>query len=218
MRADEALQQVFARARPEIMSDMNLILASKSPFRAMLMKNAGLAFTQAAAAIDERAIEIAISDSGISPEDLALVLAEAKALDVSNTNRPALVLGSDQTLSLGDEVLHKAATLDEAALRLAKLSGKTHQLNSAIVLAKNGETLWRHVSVARLTMRNLTPQFIGRHLARTGNSVLGSVGCYQLEGEGLQLFDNIEGDYFTIVGLPMLPLLAKLRELGAIDG
>ena len=194
------------------------ILASKSPFRAMLMKNAGLVFEQAAADIDERAVEAAVSDSGMTPEDLALVLAEAKALDVSQRYTAALVLGSDQTLSLGDEVLHKAQTLDEAARRLSTLSGKTHQLNSAIVLAKNGETLWRHVSIARLTMRSLTPQFVGRHLARTGNSVLGSVGCYQLEGEGLQLFDHIEGDYFTIVGLPMLPLLAKLRELGMIDG
>lgn len=184
----------------------------------MLMKNAGLAFEQAAAEIDERAVEAAVGDSGMTPEDLALVLAEAKALDVSQRNAAALVLGSDQTLSLGDEVLHKAPTLDEAARRLSRLSGKTHQLNSAIVLAKNGETLWRHVSIARLTMRSLTPQFIGRHLARTGNSVLGSVGCYQLEGEGLQLFDHIEGDYFTIVGLSMLPLLAKLRELGTIDG
>lgn len=200
------------------MSEKNLILASKSPFRAMLMKNAGLAFTQEVAAIDERAIEAAIAGSEISPEDLALILAEAKAVDVSSTHPQALVLGSDQTLSLGDEVLHKAENMDEAAHRLSKLSGKTHQLNSAIVLARNGETLWRHVSVAQLTMRTLTPQFIGRHLTRTGKTVLGSVGCYQLEGEGLQLFEQIEGDYFTIVGVPMLPLLAKLRKLGVIDG
>lgn len=200
------------------MSQIQLILASKSPFRAMLMKNAGLVFRQETANVDERAIEEAVGDAAISPEDLALILAEAKAIDVSERFPQALVLGSDQTLSLGDEVLHKANNLDEAARRLTKLSGKTHQLNSAITLSKNGETLWRHVSVARLTMRNLTPAFIGRHLARSGKSVLGSVGCYQLEGEGLQLFETIEGDYFTIVGLPMLPLLAKLRELEAIDG
>ena len=199
------------------MSDTKLILASKSPFRAMLMKNAGLEFQQAAAEVDERAIEAATDKSGITPEDLALILAEAKALDVARRHPQALVLGSDQTLSLGDEVLHKAQSLEEAQRRLLKLSGKTHQLNSAIVLARGDQTVWRHISVARLTMRNVSAAFIGRHLASTGDKVLGSVGCYQLEGEGLQLFEHIEGDYFTIVGLPMLPLLAQLREIGAID-
>ena len=195
-----------------------IILASKSPFRAMLMKNAGLAFSQSAAEVNERAIEDAVGQSGVTAEDLALILAEAKALDVSGRHAGALVIGSDQTLSLGDEVLHKALTMDEARKRLLALSGKIHQLNSGVVIAKNGATLWRHVSVARLTMRDLSPAFIGRHLANTGDKVLGSVGCYQLEGEGLQLFDSIDGDYFTIVGLPMLPLLKQLRDLGAIDG
>ncbi|MGB8819264.1 MAG: Maf-like protein, partial [Rhizobiaceae bacterium] len=188
-----------------------IILASKSPFRAILMKNAGLTFAQEQAQIDERAIETALQKTGTSPEDLALILSEAKALDVSERNIDALVIGSDQTLSLGDDVLHKASTMDDAQRRLLQLSGRTHQLNSGAVLARNGETLWRHVSVARLTMRDLTPAFIGRHLAQAGAKVLGSVGCYQLEGEGLQLFETIEGDYFTIVGLPMLPLLKQLR-------
>ena len=195
-----------------------LILASKSPFRALLMHNAGLAFAQHAADVDERAIEAAMDADGVSPEDLALVLAEVKALDVSAKYPDALVIGSDQTLSLGDDVLHKAETIEEARRRLLQLQGRTHQLNSAVVLTKNGTVIWRHVSVARLTMRELTSEFIGRHLARTGDKVLGSVGCYQLEGEGLQLFDTIEGEYFTIVGLPMLPLLAELRRQGAIDG
>jgi septum formation protein len=195
-----------------------LILASKSPFRAMLMRNAGLAFTQHAAGVDERAIESAMDTEGVSPEDLALVLAEVKALDVSAKYPQALVIGSDQTLSLGDKVLHKAGTMEEARQRLLLLQGRTHQLNSAVVLARDGAVLWRHVSVARLTMRELMPEFTGRHLARTGDKVLGSVGCYQLEGEGLQLFEAIDGDYFTIVGLPMLPLLAELRQQGAIDG
>jgi septum formation protein len=195
-----------------------LILASKSPFRAMLMRNAGLAFAQHAADVDERAIETAMDTDGVSPEDLALVLAEVKALDVSVKYPDALVIGSDQTLSLGDEVLHKAKTMEDARRRLLQLQGRTHQLNSGVVLAKNGIVVWRHVSVARLTMRDLTPEFVGRHLASIGNTVLGSVGCYQLEGEGLQLFETIDGDYFTIVGLPMLPLLAELRQQGAIDG
>lgn len=195
-----------------------LILASKSPFRAMLMKNAGLAFAQEQARVDERAIEVSLEKTGTDPQDLAIILGEAKALDVSERNLDALVIGSDQTLSLGDAVLHKAGTPEEARRRLQQLSGRTHQLNSSVVLARNGETLWRHISVARLTMRSLTPAFIGRHLAQTGQKVLGSVGCYQFEAEGLQLFEAIEGDYFTIVGMPMLPLLDQLRTMGAIDG
>lgn len=198
------------------MSD--LILASKSPFRAMLMRNSGLAFSQQAADVDERAIEQTLESTGTTPADLALILAEAKALDVSRRYPEALVIGSDQTLSLGDDVLHKAATMEEARRRLLQLQGRTHQLNSAIVLAQGGETVWRHVSIASLTMRKLSPDYIGRHLASTGEKILGSVGCYQFEGEGLQLFEAIDGDYFTIVGLPMLPLLAELRKTGAIDG
>jgi septum formation protein len=198
------------------MSD--LILASKSPFRAMLMRNAGLAFSQQAARVDERVIEQTLEATGTTPADLALILAEAKAVEVSGRNPDALVIGSDQTLSFGDEVLHKASTMEEARRRLLQLQGQTHLLNSGVVLARNGEAVWRHISIARLTMRTLTPEFIGRHLAATGEKILGSVGCYQFEGEGLQLFEAIDGDYFTIVGLPMLPLLAELRKIGAIDG
>lgn len=195
-----------------------LILASKSPHRAMLMKNAGLVFDCLASTIDERALETSVTGSGATPQDLALFLAQAKAADVSRSHPQALVLGADQTLSLGDTVLHKAQTMEEATERLLDLSGKTHQLNSAIVLARDGQTLWRHVSVARLTMRTLSPAFVARHLAATGDAILGSVGCYQLEGMGLQLFETIEGDYFTIVGLPMLPLLRQLRQMEELDG
>ena len=197
---------------------MAIILASKSPFRALLLKNAGVEFTGQSANIDERAVEAPLYDSGASPEDVALVLAEAKALDVSESNPGALVIGSDQTLSLDDEVLHKPADMEAARLQLLKLSGKTHHLNSAVVIARDGQTLWRHVAVARMTLRELDPGFIGRHLSRVGEIALQSVGAYQYEGEGVQLFESVEGDYFTIVGLPLLPLLAELRELGAIDG
>lgn len=195
-----------------------LILASKSPFRAMLMKNAGLEFTSQSAQIDERAIEAPLKDTGVIPEDVALVLAEAKALDVSSRNLDALVIGSDQTLSLGDRVFHKPNDMEDARRHLLALSGQTHQLNSAVVIAQNNETIWRHVSVARLTMRALTPTFIGKHLAKVGDDILASVGAYQYEREGVQLFDTIDGDYFTIVGLPLLPLLKQLRLLGAING
>lgn len=197
---------------------IEILLASKSPFRAALMKNAGLDFKAVEAKIDERAVEATFDGSGATPEDVALVLGEAKALDVSDRHANSLVIGCDQTLSLDDEIFHKAADMDAARRQLLKLSGKTHELNSAVVIARGGEILWRHVGVARMTMRALDPGFIGRYLARIGDTALSSVGCYQIEGVGLQLFEKIDGDYFTIVGLPMLPLLAKLREIGAIDG
>jgi septum formation protein len=195
-----------------------IILGSSSPFRKALLVNAGVAIEAVAAAVDERALEAPLQGSGVSPEDVALVLAEAKAMDVSERKPGALVLGCDQTLSLGDEVFHKPVDMEGARRHLLALSGKTHQLNSAVVLGRDGQVLWRHVGIANLTMRKLEPAFIGRHLARVGRKALSSVGAYQIEGEGIQLFERIEGDYFTIVGLPLLPVLAKLRELGAIDG
>lgn len=195
-----------------------LILASGSPFRKAMLVNAGLDIETITADVDERAIEAPLQDSGVSPEDVALILAEAKAVEVSERNRGALVLGCDQTLSLGDTVFHKPADMEGARRHLLALSGKTHQLNSAAVLVRDGEVLWRHVGIANLTMRNLAPAFIGRHLARVGKKALASVGAYQIEGEGIQLFEKIEGDYFTIVGLPLLAVLAELRSLGAIDG
>lgn len=195
-----------------------LILASGSPFRKKLLEHAGIGVEAIPAELDERALEAPLADSGASPEDVALVLAEAKATAVSEEHPGRLVLGCDQTLSLGDEVFHKPADMEGARRHLLKLSGKTHHLNSAVVLVRDGETLWRHVGIASLTMRKLDPAFIGRHLARVGDKALSSVGAYQIEGEGIQLFDKVEGDYFTIVGLPLLPVLEKLRELGAIDG
>ena len=195
-----------------------IILASGSPFRKKMLADAGLAFDVDRPEIDERAVEAAVSGSGVAPEDLAVILAEAKALDVSARRPDALVIGCDQTLSVGDEVLHKPVDMEAARRRLLALSGNTHQLNSAVVIAKGGDVLWRHVAVARLTMRDLDPAFVGRHLSRVGPRPLSSVGAYQIEGEGIQLFERIEGDLFTIVGLPLLPLLAKLRELGVIDG
>ncbi|TWG50105.1 MULTISPECIES: Maf-like protein [unclassified Aminobacter] len=199
------------------MSDA-IVLASGSPFRKKMLADAGLDFIQDRPQIDERAVEKAVEGSGLTPEDLASILAEAKALDVSQRQPGKIVIGTDQTLSLGDEVLHKPKDMEEARRRLLALSGKTHQLNSAIVLVRDGEVLWRHVGIARLTMRQLDPGFIGRHLSRVGDKALSSVGAYQIEGEGIQLFESIKGDHFTIVGLPLLPLLDQLRHLGAIDG
>lgn len=194
-----------------------LILASQSPFRRMLMENAGLSFQAIAADIDERAIEAEIAHLAPSPAEVALHLAEAKASDVARRHPGHLVIGSDQTLSLDDRVFHKPRDVADAKEHLRALSGRTHALNSAIALSLDGKTQWRHVSTARMTMRPLSDAFIDRHLARVGDKALASVGAYQLEGEGIQLFEKIEGDYFTIIGLPMLPLLAQLRKMGAID-
>lgn len=195
-----------------------IILASGSPFRRKMLEDAGVPFEQVRPEIDERAVEQAVSGSELTPADLAEILAEAKATAVSELHPDALVIGSDQTLSLGDEILHKPADMEEARRRLLALSGRTHELNSAVVLAHNGSAVWRHVSTARLTMRDLDPGFIGRHLASVGDKALSSVGAYQIESGGIQLFEKIDGDHFTIVGLPLLPLLAELRARGAIDG
>ena len=195
-----------------------IILASGSPFRKALLTNAGIVFDAIPADVDERALEAPLEGTGATPEDVASILAEAKAINVSESHPGALVIGCDQTLSLGDRVFHKPRDKEDARRHLLDLSGKTHQLNSAVVLVRDGKTLWRNVSIARLTMRKLDPAFIGRHLARVGEKALSSVGAYQIEGEGIQLFEKIDGDYFTIVGLPLLPLLAELRGLGAIDG
>lgn len=195
-----------------------IILASGSPYRRKLLESAGIGFTVLKPELDERAVEAPLTGTGVTPAEVALILAEAKATAVSEARPDALVIGSDQTLSLDDELFHKPADMEAARGHLLKLSGRTHHLNSAVALARGGEIVWHHVSVARMTMRSLDPVFVGRHLAEVGDAALTSVGAYQVEGRGIQLFERIDGDYFTIVGLPLLPLLAALRELGAIDG
>lgn len=194
-----------------------LVLASSSPFRRQLMQNAGLDFVAQAASIDERAIEARLSEDRASPESVALALARAKALDVSSRFADAFVIGSDQTMSLGSRVYHKPVSLEEARENLLSLSGKTHHLNSGVAIVRNGEVVWDTVAKAEMTVRSLSADFVDRYLASVGDAVMTSVGAYQLEGEGIRLFESIEGDYFTILGLPMLPLLKALRELGAIN-
>ena len=198
-----------------------MILASKSPYRSALLRNAGLSFESRDAGIDERSVELALG-LDVLPEDRAQVLAQTKAISVSEKYPDALVLGCDQILSLpgsfGDEILHKAVDFEAARANLLKLSGKTHTLHSALALAMKGEIVWSLTVPAYMTMRRLDPGFVGRHLAMAGDAILGSVGCYQIEGAGVQLFERIEGDYWTIIGLPLLPLLAELRFRGVIDG
>lgn len=197
------------------MSHPPLILASLSPFRKMILENAGLDFAIAGAEIDERVVEQNLGD--IPPSELAKNLAQAKAESVSSLFPDALVIGCDQTLDLKGQIFHKASNLDEARLRLRNLSGKSHYLHSGIALAQAGKAIWVDLSSAEMTMRSLSPEFINYYLDRVGKSVLGSVGVYQIEGEGIQLFDKIDGDYFTIIGLPLLLLLKKLRQIGVIN-
>ncbi len=195
-----------------------IVLASASPHRKTMLEAAGLRIDAVASSIDERAVEQALGKEANDGEILAGVLAEAKAVDVSQSQHEALVIGCDQTLTLEGEIFHKPVDMSEARRNLVRLSGRTHQLNSSVVLALNGQTVWRHTGVARMTMRKLEAGYIGRYLAAAGEAVLGSVGVYQIEGHGVNLFEKIEGDFFTIVGLPLLPLLAELRNRGAIDG
>ncbi|KQT43184.1 septum formation inhibitor Maf [Aureimonas sp. Leaf454] len=198
--------------------EASLVLASGSVHRAKLLADAGVSVRIERPLLDERALEAPLLEAGVDPEDLALVLAEAKAIEVSERLPGALVIGCDQTLSLGDRLFHKPADAEAARDTLLALSGRTHQLNSAVVLARDGIATWRHVAVASMTVRDLDPGFVGRYLAASGAAILSSVGAYQIEGRGIQLMERIEGDHFTIIGLPLLPLLARLREEGAIDG
>lgn len=194
-----------------------IVLASGSVHRRLLLENAGIAFAVDPSTLDERALEAPLSESGAAPEDVAAILAEAKAADVSERHPGALVIGADQTLSLGDERFHKPTDMEGARRALLKLSGRTHVLSSAVALVEDGETVWRHVDQARVTLRDLSPAFIGRYLAEIGDAALSSVGSYQVEGRGIQLMERIEGDFFTIIGLPVLPLVAELRRRGLVD-
>lgn len=191
---------------------MNLILASKSPYRAKMMKDAGLIFESINAEIDERDIEKPLRESDMPPPDIAEVIAIAKAENISSKNMGSLVVGSDQVLAFEGEMLHKPEDMEAARRRLLLLSGKKHQLHSAVALTQNGKLLWSHVETTIIQFRKLSPQFVGRHLASVGDKALTSVGAYQIEGEGIQLIEKIEGDFFSIIGLPLLPLLAELRR------
>lgn len=195
-----------------------IILASASRHRAAILEQAGVTFAQIASQLDERAIEAPLEGADVLPEDRAEILAEAKAADVSASNPGHWVIGCDQILSLDGDVLHKPQDMEQARRRLLTLSGKTHMLHSAVVLVRDGQTVWRHVSPCAMKMRHLDPGFVGRHLADVGEAALTSVGAYQIEGRGAHLFESIEGGLFSIIGLPLLPLLEALRKEGVIDG
>ena len=196
---------------------MTLILASASASRRAVLTNAGLSFEVVPATIDERAAEQPLVDAGARSDDIAAALAMAKAVSVSETRRADLVVGADTVVELNGERLNKPADMEAARHQLLKLSGKTHLLHSAVACARDGDVVWHDVETAALTMRKLTPAFIGRYLAAVGAEITKSVGCYQLEGRGVQLFEKVEGDFFTILGLPLLPLLAVLRSEGVVE-
>lgn len=191
---------------------MSLILASASAARAAMLRQAGLDFTIVPARVDEAEIKRGLQAEGAGVREAAETLAELKALRGTPAGDDSFVIGADQMLACDGRWYDKPADLAEARAQLLSLRGKTHELVSAVVLMRNGSAIWRHAETARLTMRDFSDGFLDAYLAQAGDAVLQSVGCYQLEGLGVQLFSRIQGDFFTILGLPLLPLLDMLRN------
>lgn len=192
-----------------------LILASKSKARAAVLRGAGLAFEQVGSGVDEDALKEALRAEGASVAKQADLLAETKALKVS-VSHAGIVLGCDQMLDLDGVGFDKASTREEARDVLRRLRGKTHVLQGAIVACIEGAPVWRHLAQPKLTMRDFSDAFLESYLDRIGEAAFESVGCYQLEGLGAQLFERIDGDYFSILGMPLLPLMGWLRDRGAL--
>ena len=194
---------------------MTLILASGSATRRKILEDAGIAIVVEKPRVDEEAVKAGLRAEGLKPREQADALAEVKALSVSRL-RGGLVLGADQMLALGDEAFDKPADRIEARAQLVALRGKTHALLTAAVIAREGQVIWRHVDTPKLTMRAFSDAFLDDYLDRVGEGALSSVGGYQLEGLGAQLFSRVDGDYFSVLGLPLMPLLSYLRDIGEI--
>lgn len=190
-----------------------LILASQSATRQRLLRNAGIAFEAVSAFIDERAIENQAALGKTARRDaIALALAEHKALAVSAGHPGRFVVGADQTLDFDGTPVHKPSDSMAAARQLRAMAGKTHHLHSAVALARDGEVLWRHVESAAMTLKPFSAKALERVLAMEGHAILSSVGGYRLEGPSIQLFAGVTGDYFTVLGLPLLPLIAAIER------
>lgn len=192
---------------------MMLVLASTSSIRAKIMRDAGLHFEVEKPEVDEAAAKREMRADGLPPGEQAAALAALKALAVSE-RRAGLVLGADQMLALEDEVFDKPRDRTEARAQLVRLRGRSHELVTALVAAEGGAVVWRCTERPRLRMRPFSEIFLDRYLEQVGDSALNSVGAYQLEGLGAQLFERVDGDYFAVLGLPLLPLLGFLRERG----
>ena len=200
------------------MSDApTLVLASQSASRRAMLDAAGVAYESFPAAVDEAAIKQALLAEGQSPRNLADALAEAKAVKVSGRIPGALVLGSDSLVALADgSLLDKPESREQAADHLARMSDGIHELWSAVVMAENGQPVWRHVERARMIVRPLSADFITAYLDVEWPAIAGCVGCFRIEGPGVQLFSRIEGSHFTILGMPLLPVLGYLRNRGVL--
>lgn len=194
------------------MTDERLILASKSAARRAMLSNAGVAFAVHVADVDEDALKT----PGVDPAELAVELARAKALAVSRHDADAWVLGADQTLAFDGGLISKAATLAEARARLIAMRGRVHHLHSGAALARNGQIVWSGFDTVEMRMRDFSDAFLDAYLAAEGDALLACVGSYRLEGLGSQLFEAVEGDYFTVLGLPLWPVLSELRRAGVI--
>jgi septum formation protein len=192
---------------------VNLVLASGSAARRQMLEAAGLAFTVEIPRVDEEAAKASLRAERLKPRDQADALAELKALSVSRRHA-GFVVGADQMLAVEGETLDKPKDEAEARAHLLRLRGRTHELITAAVVAREGAVIWRRVDTPKLKMRAFSDAFLDDYLSRAGEKVLRSVGAYQLEGLGAQLFERVDGDYFSVLGLPLLPLLAFLREHG----
>jgi septum formation protein len=193
-----------------------LILASASRARATMLEAAGVPIEIVPARVDESELKLSLKAGGADAADVAIALAELKALQVSRSRPGRLVLGADQMLDCEGDWCDKPADRADAAEQLRRLRGRRHRLTSAAVLARDGARIWHHAATAELRMRQFTDAFLEGYLDRAGAAVLGSVGAYQLEGRGAQMFERIDGDFFVILGLPLLPVLDILREQGVL--